>query len=199
MKNQKGFIPVVIILVILIGFVGIYYLGTLKSGKIITSPTPIESSIASAKPSPVSINKSTLDPTTNWKVYTNNQYKFSFNYPDKLSYLYDQLDGGNLLLQNFDGTKPRKELNSDFQIVIFISKDDSTTLEQLAKNAQSKNTAGFELDGAVAIKGTSVQKDLDIPTVWVKNKGNIFTIQMSNVNSTNKAWFDLILSTFKFI
>ncbi|EKE06368.1 MAG: hypothetical protein ACD_19C00016G0041 [uncultured bacterium] len=57
MKNQKGFIPVIIILVVLIGFVGVYYLGTLKPNKVTESPTPI----------------ATDDSALRWKTYLDNE------------------------------------------------------------------------------------------------------------------------------
>lgn len=80
MKNQKGFIPVLIILVVLLGFVGVYYLGTLKPKSAIE--TPNTTPIVSISPSSVVTSKSaTPDPTAKWKTYKNEQYRFEFKYP----------------------------------------------------------------------------------------------------------------------
>lgn len=63
--------PVIIILVVLIGFVGVYYLGTLKPNKVAESSTP----------TPVTSVEPTADPTANWKTYTNKEHGVSFKYP----------------------------------------------------------------------------------------------------------------------
>lgn len=190
-SNTLTIVSVAVFIILALGAVAyLYYQNQQLKGMLASyqNPTPTSSATALA----------TADPTANWKTYTNSLYKFSFTYPAELTYLYDQLSGGNLLLQNFDGSKPRKELNSDFQLVLVVSKDDGNTLSQLAKNAASKNTTNVKIGEADAVRGTSIQKYVDVPTVWFKDNGNLFTIQLSNPNSTNNKWFDQILSTFKF-
>ncbi|MEK7100281.1 MAG: hypothetical protein AAB872_00550 [Patescibacteria group bacterium] len=66
MKNQKGFIPIIIILVVLIVFVSSFYLKTLKL-----------KSITIASPSPTSV----ADPVGNLKTYDDQIGHFTFKYP----------------------------------------------------------------------------------------------------------------------
>lgn len=51
MKNQKGFVPIIIILVVLVGFVGVYYLGTFKTKT--TTVNPTSTPVVSVEPSSV--------------------------------------------------------------------------------------------------------------------------------------------------
>lgn len=60
-KNKEGFVPVIIILLVLIGFVGVYFLGTLKPKSPAESPTPTPVSTTLTKPSPLSSTKPTSD------------------------------------------------------------------------------------------------------------------------------------------
>ncbi len=67
-KHQKGFAPIIILLIVLLLAGGIYV--ATKSGKIFVNTKPLTSS------SPVSVS------TNGLKTYVNEQYKFSFVYPD---------------------------------------------------------------------------------------------------------------------
>ena len=162
---------------------------------------------------PISIAEPTLTPgpTANWEIYASGVLGFSFSYPQELSFIYDQLKdyteakapSGNLLLQNFDGSKPRQETASDFQLALFVSKDDGTSLENYPKQWEGEfgklQTETITIGGIKAIKGFSGQKYRVVPTVWFTLTNILYTIQLSNPNSTNKSWFDQILSTFKFL
>jgi hypothetical protein len=143
-----------------------------------------------------------VDPTANWKTYANKDYGFSFSYPKELTYLYDHLKGGNILLQNFDGSSPRKELDSDFQMVITADDANSKPLEDYPKQWETElgklPTETISIGGIIAIKGFSGQKYQAVPTVWFIRNNTIFMAQLSHPKSTNKIWFDQILSTFRF-
>lgn len=144
-----------------------------------------------------------LDPTANWKTYTNEDYRFSFSYPKELTYLYDHLKDGNILLQNFDGSSPRKELDSDFQMVITANDTNGKPLEDYPKQWETElgklPTETISVGGITAIKDFSGQKYQAVPTVWFSKNATTFMIQLSHPKSTNKIWFDQILSTFKFV
>lgn len=148
---------------------------------------------------------STID-TSNWKTFGNQELGFSFSYPKELTYIFDYLGEytnkgqltGNLLLQNFPDKSESQITNIDFQIVLWIAKDSGISLSQLAKNAGSETTTNISVGGITAVKGTSVQKYSNVPTIWFTHGGNLFTIQLSTPNSNNAKWFDQILSTFKF-
>ena len=75
-KLSKWIIAVVVVLLLLIvGGVSAYVLNKNSMKKVLPSPTPV--AIVSQTPT-VTL---TPNPTANWKAYTNNDYKFSFQYP----------------------------------------------------------------------------------------------------------------------
>lgn len=200
-------------------FVGKYiYTSKLTPSPIISaspSPTPTNQTCVTPPPecvtesgsiklecSPPYIGEYCVSPTANWKTYTNNDFGFSFSYPKELTYLYDHLKGGNILLQNFDGSSARKELDSDFQMTITADNANSKPLEDYPKQWETElgklPTETISVGGITAIKGFSGQKYQAVPTVWFSKNATTFMIQLSHPKSTNKIWFDQILSTFKF-
>lgn len=194
---QKPLIGILaLLIVIILGVAGYFYFQNQELQKKMIQTLPTTTPFPSA----------TTDPTANWKTYINNQIGISFSYPQELIYSYDKFTdfisdkslSGNLLIQNFDGSRPRQEEVSDFQIAIFVSKDEGKTLEQYAQNAGSKSMQKIKVGGLDAIKGASIQKNTEVPTIWVKSSSNLFTIQFSNPKSINSLWFDQILSTVKF-
>jgi hypothetical protein len=95
MKNQKGFIPVILVLVVLIGFAGVYYLGTLKPKYTTVSPTLIP--VVSSSPSSIATSKSaTPDTISNFKTYTNTKYGYSISYSS--SYVMTNVADGSAVL-----------------------------------------------------------------------------------------------------
>lgn len=84
---QKGLAPIVIVLilagvVVLVG--GGYYLG--KKSVVTTQTTnPIISTVPTSTPTSTPTPTQVIDETANWKIYTNNQYSFSFKYPSTLN------------------------------------------------------------------------------------------------------------------
>lgn len=152
---------------------------------------------------PIATESSEIDPTADWKTYTNSKFNFSFKYPAEMSYIYDQSDqyvedglsNAMILVQNFQGTKPRTETNDDFQIVVYISnKSGAFNLE----DPQGDQTE-VVINGVKAIKSFTTQKWVSVPTVFFQSSPNKIAVQLSNPESTNKIWFDQILSTFKFL
>ncbi|MFZ3301667.1 MAG: hypothetical protein WA152_03080 [Microgenomates group bacterium] len=152
---------------------------------------------------PVATTSSEVDPTTDWKTYTNDKFNFSFKYPKEMSYLYDQSDqyvengisNAMILVQNFDGTKPRAETKNDLQIVVYISnKSGAFNLE----DPQGEKT-DITINGVKATKSYTTQKLVLVPTIFFQSSPNKIAIQLSNPDSTNKLWFDQIVSTFKFM
>lgn len=151
--------------------------------------------------------------TANWKTYTNTNLGFSFSYPQELNYLYDQFDnfltknapGGNLLLQNFDGSKPfQGDQSSIFQLAIDVYRNsESLTLDTYVNNQRKANNVtepsqNVTISGKNAIKGMTVQKNERVHALWFMQKGYIFTVYLETPKSTFVNWFNQILSTFKF-
>lgn len=118
--------------------------------------------------------------------------------------LYDQLEhvGDNLLLQNYQDLPERKEIPSDFQLVLSVNKDEGKALEEYPKLEEKEfgnlPSEKVLIGNVSAIKGFSGQKYQAVPTVWLINDGYLYTFQLSMPESTNKDLFDQILSTFKF-
>ncbi len=83
--RQKGFIPILIVIIIaLAAIAGAYYFGT-KKGNIIPTPTEAPSLVATNLPTQTTPTvKPTIDPTANWKTFTS-KYGYSVKYPQNYS------------------------------------------------------------------------------------------------------------------
>lgn len=89
MKNQKGFIlPIIIIISLLILAVVAYFF----------SPNTINIKL------PDTSSVTTADSTTNWKTYQDPDYNFSFAYPNNWTVGLSKV-GGELVTANFENTK----------------------------------------------------------------------------------------------
>ena len=201
-KSKKVLYEILFLLILLLGSVGycIFRLPLFEDFIRDGGKTP---QTFPTTPTQTAIPTSTLDVTADWNVYKSTPFSFSFLYPSTLT-LYDQLKqiGDNLLLQNFQALPNRKEVSSDFQLVLSVSKDEGKTLEEYPKlwekDFGSLPSEKLLIGNVNAIKGFSGQKYLAVPTVWLINSGYLYTIQLSTPESTNKNLFDQILSTFKF-
>lgn len=196
--KKSPLVPILLTLLILATATAIYFYlqsrPTLES--ITTQPQPTASTIAVASAS--------ADPTANWKTYTNKEYGFSFKYPIAYS-IYDSISGygDRLLIQNYKDESGRKPIPSDTQIVVSFAANNNKTLEYYHESSNTQ--LGIDDPGEIislgnlsAVKGFSGQKYETVPTVWVIRGDDIFTIQLSHPNSTDKQVFDQILQTFQF-
>ncbi len=79
--KQKGFVVLPVIIITLVGIIGylVYQNSQLRKGGVNTLPTVTNIATTLQNPSP------TIDPTVNWKTYTNPRYKFTFKYPRSLT------------------------------------------------------------------------------------------------------------------
>jgi hypothetical protein len=119
------------------------------------SPSPSLVPVASVRPTSIPSTQTTVFSTADWKTYTGDKLKFSFNYPQDLVYTFNYLDdyavkgnpSGNFLLQNFQDKQDTQITNTDFQFAIFVSKDGGMILTELAKNAGSKIITNMTLGG----------------------------------------------------
>lgn len=116
-QHQSGFVPVIMILIIIVGFVGTYFLGTLKN-------KPLTNVVSTASPYAVTIDESsvskpiTTPDTPSWQEYTNTTLGFSVMYPAEWRVL------GDATTTSFIGFGPIN-LN-DTQWVITINSHRST-------------------------------------------------------------------------
>lgn len=82
MKNQKGFIQVILILVIVVVAIGgAYYFGTFKNKSDLSIAVPTSTPVASNQPIANSTVKPSTDSTVNWKTYTDPDRTYSIKYP----------------------------------------------------------------------------------------------------------------------
>lgn len=212
--NQKGFGRSIILIsiAILVLIVGkVYYSGSNQNSnsdiRTTNDPAIVNSVI------PTSDSSSLIAEQKNWKIYSNSALGFSFSYPTELNYIYDQFGfnhpdnpEGNLLLQNYDGSNPRKYQSTDFQMVIEAYKNsEQIGLDLYVKDPNKVwNQGGIQtfksttVGDLAALKGATVQKYEKTPTLWVSNKGFILTIYLGTPKSENADLFDKILETFKF-
>lgn len=205
--NKSAFLTILlsILLIISVSISGFFAYQTQKLVKELTEmKIKAENSKSATEPTVEDTKDEVLetDTTANWKVYTSEKFNFSFKYPSEMNYIYDQSDqyvengisNAMILVQNFDGTKPRKETDNDFQIVVYISnKAGAFNLE----DPQGEKT-DLTINGVKAIKSYTTQKLILVPTIFFQSLPNKVAVQLSSPNSTNKLWFDQIISTFKF-
>jgi hypothetical protein len=193
MKNQKGFVlPILIIVSLLILAVVAYFF----------SPKSISVKLPNSSPTV------SFEPTTNWKTYTNGKYGFSFSYPKELQYIYEGVPGGdgsqpvvlfNVQLQNFDGTKSKSKSDTSFQFTVLVKKALHKTLdEDIPSNVPEKSKSLVVIDGRESIKVID-DAYANWPTIWTKDGDYIYLLQLSNSGTINEKWFDQIISTFKFV
>ena len=193
--KQSYLFPVLLtFLITTIVLVGIYFGFLSKKSSLITaSPTP--------SPSP-SLSPS-IDPITNWQVYQNKKFNFSFKYPQNFK-LYDSIDqvGDRLIIQNFSTEIGRAMEPTDYQMIIALGPNEGRKLDWYTTNA-SKELGKFPIEqlnigGLDALKGQSGQKQVSVPTIWVINGEYVYTIQLPTALPESEKTFDQILSTFAF-
>lgn len=106
------------------------------------------------------------------------------------------------MLQNYVNYNNRPIEDTDFQFILLVRKDNGTTPEQFAQEAEkalgTMQISTIDVGGVTAVKASGGEKIKAVPTVWLINKGVLYVFQLSEPNSTNAAWFDQILSSFKF-
>lgn len=190
LKSSKLIIAVLLVLIVGVAI----YFGSQKTSSYSTNPT----SASGADNSSASL-----------KTFSNKSLGISFLYPDKLTYVSDLLwkftqnnQSGTLMLQNYVNYNNRPIEDTDFQFILLVRKDNGTTPEQFAQEAEkalgTMQISTIDVGGVTAVKASGGEKIKAVPTVWLINKGVLYVFQLSEPNSTNAAWFDQILSSFKF-
>lgn len=195
MKNQKGFVPVIIILIVLIGFVGVYYLGTLKPKNVVVNPTSTPT--VSNSPSSVATFKSaTSDPITEWKTYQDNNMGFEIKYPIEFNVTKELIpnDGIQITLSS----KNRNILIIKRTNVNPITNKEFGSLEEFDSRIKDFNKILIDQNEAWDSRQYTTQNNLIQRDIILKNSDSIWImqdVQKIDYTSTN---FDQILSTFKF-
>ena len=181
--KQKGFAPIIIILVIALIGAGAYFLGTkniLKFPSFPLSPT------LSPSPTP------TPDPTANWKTYTANE--FTFKYPVNW-FIEDTkvVEDGSYVNFFLGETEPKTTTtdesrgNEVFRIIVY---GDESVFSGLKNIVPSPTT--ITVSGKPALR-SSGQVDILIGSV------NKRVLHLDIAAEGGKSYIDQILSTFKFV
>lgn len=212
--RQKGIVVLpVIIIVLLIGVVGYFiYQNTqlrqnnsqnqLPQASILTT-TPTESLMESSP---------TINPRANWKTYTNTKYGYTFKYPPEFTLdSYGQVSGE-------EGTIELTKANNNPQTSILVDASISETSKSLYLDYKSRadgNTAtGQLIEGGseVAVSMSEIQLANNIAyqgvlesntdiliNILIERNNLIYGLQFITEVKEDKALFDQILSTFKFL
>ncbi len=189
--RQKGFTPVLIIIVLaLIGIVVAYYFGMQK----VDIQNPTETVVSKATNIPI---QNTPDPTTNWKTYISNEMKFSLKHP--LGYSEEEIN----------------DLGPNDKRVIFKSSTNKITSFTVSTSPaklpdypfDQKPTGNYSLDG---YQGLYVELPNGYPdggdaapspslAIYIQNGNKLYQITFYGVSSISDPLVAQILSTFKFI
>jgi len=190
--KQKGFAPILIILVIAVMAAGAYFLGT-KNILELPNSLPLPGLFPSPTPTP--------DPTANWRTYTNTELNISF----KLSSLEEPVVNGGLV-ENSKSKMGGALVNAG----VFYNPnnlgicDPKKGIAQKAcllegnSQGQEKDIAEYTLGGKKAVsfyvwetEGNSIYRIIQL-------EDNSFTIATAVDGPGLAEGFENILSTFKF-
>lgn len=197
MKNQKGFIHIILILVILaVAIGGAYYFGVYKKNQNEVSGPIGKYIITTNSPTLTTSQASTIE-LTNWKTYTNMSHKYSFSYPDSY-YLANDVDG-------FDGIVPPEAENISLGELInskyiyenrLLSLSYLGFLTDIAPVNQWQKTSVI-IAGIKSSKFTKIDKSVNFDYYHIPTTGTEGIELM--VNNKQQVKVDQILSTFKFL
>ena len=218
-KNQNGFVPVIIILVVLIGFVGAYFIGTFKNKSTIINPSssPLAIATQSAVPTIPTV-KQTTDPTANWKTYTDVNSRFSFRHPNldtNCCMIGGPFHGNATHVATFANTTTTREgTDKPFDgFAVYIDSTDKTSLEEYF-NQEKSGISGYYKEAynqtppptsfsqvtigdnqAIVFKYKSLSASyvLSLP-----NGGKLILIMTEEKEGSFQPTLNQILSTFKF-
>ncbi len=210
--SQRGSIPLYIFLgtVILLGLVG----GSYYLGKNSQTNTQLQVSKDQVQAQPTVVP--TVNPTANWKVYSNKKYGYSVRYPNNLEARevetsYDQYveftlgkdASGNTYLPNYTITVAKEDFYAkNAASVNFLSSDWTKAFYEMSvgeiKNAETvtfKKLPDEKLANRDAIVLNVSAMGIDQKRFLVKNNGYVYMIHDYN----NPSDYPLFLSTFEFI
>lgn len=222
--RQKGFAPIIILVLILLGVIGYFiYQNTQlqKSNSNVTSPSTVpNANLLQSSPTP--------DPTVNWKTYTNTKYGYSVKYPSNwepnrwIANLSDEELAKETLVEFNDLTLPGistgKDSGTGFQIATNelnpngdgrncsdLNDCFSKTFKERKESTNTTNRVSTTFWGQTAIifnyqlKGTLYSQSFKY--IYFIYQGNAYDMNISTRSDREKevfGIFDQILSTFKF-
>lgn len=200
--KQSNFLVILlsVLLLLSVSIAGFFAFQTQKLVKELTALKTEEKVVAVATEASTTESIATeVDPTADWKIYTDKNDKFSFKYP-KNWYLWNSADGDSLLLD---------ESSFDPNLIVEPDQVDITITTTSNKELMNAYTANFLPTSQVTTNNNVVFK-IEDKSLNPKEEGPasqyLFAQTVINNNlyrfgltqSTFKSTFDQILSTFKF-
>lgn len=197
LMNQKGFAPVIILIVILI--LAVLGSGAYLLGKSATKPqNPVV--VQTPKPIITPQASSVSDETAEWKIFTDNERGFLFKYPSN----WDDPD-----YCSADPESSSNELPANCIKTVIFTNDIPDENAELGRDLILISSTQIKIDGYDAKRKIfSVADSIpDTYQVWVYKDNKTIMLWLSYVGSgTSKEEgdnfvhiFDQILSTFKFL
>lgn len=187
---------VLIIIVALVLGVGVYTLNSSKKQS--TSPQP------SILPSP----KPTVDPTANWKTYTNSVLQFSIRYPSDWN--IEEIENKTIILiksPNVEYQEPVNKVVKGAEIRIQISPYNySGNISSLIQKPGTVPEADITYISSILVEVSEIESVKTISTglygkvvqYQIPKENKIYEIGIYTSDQTIQNTFDQILSTFKF-
>lgn len=195
--GQKGFKEIIILGGVL--FVGISFFLIFKSNRttgflnqVQTTNRPFIKTVLTPSP--------TSDPTIDWRIYSNSQYKFSFKYPSdwKETSRRESLEGPQSVeIKNQDNTAR--------MVVLFgFNKDTEKALSEFLDIFIQGGAQRLIIDGSNAAKSEITYERIKMTTVYIiaKDKSSLINVSFESKESYLGQEYDKfvnqILSTIKF-
>ena len=189
--KQKGAAPLILILILfVIGIGGAYYFGTLKN------KTPELTKEAEPKatlpPTPEKTTEPAVNPTADWKNYSNSEINYSIKYPpnfrtEEISYAVSHeatSTSRNFIVYKLDSKSPYEDRYISFEVIELEPTYNQGTITQTTLNGYSVKKI--------------ILNSMPFDIYSVKTKNNLFIeIYVSN-DPLKKDVANQILSTFKF-
>jgi len=199
MKNQKGFILPIIIIVVVIAVLGTAGYFAYKQ---YSAPKPVAcTQEAKVCPDGSSVGRTgpncefaqCPDQTANWQTYTNSEYGFEIKYPESSQCRFSEIDKGVFAFGRIElNVTDSKELDLNDYVDSFIN--DNNLAVDIRQNINIANRGGVKL--TYRFGGTNRYGEVN----FIKNNENIHAIGFTAGGFTcdEPQIFDQILSTFKF-
>lgn len=204
---QKPLIPksilILLFIFILIAFGGSYFFMNRNNAEITPVPTPIRIFVS---PTP------TIDPTTNWKIYTNNEYGFSISrplnwkivpeYPNSFipPDLAANLNNSKISVTVLD--RPQNYLNTPFaeyvKIAAGVEIQSHESLISIEKVTTNTFLIGYKTKWKIAEEVPSPYKTSTITYFETPKKDNSKTIQVFISDEKYLDTYNQIIATFKY-
>ena len=198
--SQKGFVNIILIVVIVILVGSVSYFAFVKKSSPVVQQSPTPTPTQTQKPvSPTP----TPDKTVNLETYTDSNLNYSFQYPPTSCELQRELGDTSFALCYLPkGSDGGAKHNNGYVITLgFISQSQLNVMGITYCGAypnDSLRCESFKIDKVTALIDWGTGGDAGA-SAWISHpNGGIVTFELQPVTSESKAILKSILSTFKF-